>query len=102
MKRALILDIFGDRMVLSMERFFARADTAFLLADVSKTERDFGWSLKINFTELDNNMVDADLEKHKLKSPGKGTTILLIKNIQWRNNNQMCTLKWMRCDKFVP
>ncbi len=93
MKRVHILNIFGDRMVLSPGTIRCACDTAFLFADASKTERDFGWSLKIDFNELDNHMVDADLEKHSLKSPGKGTTILLSKDIQWRNNNQMCTLK---------
>ncbi len=102
MKRALILDIFQDRMVLSRGTFFAPADTAFLPADASKTERDFGCSHKIKFNELADNMVDADLEKHRLKSPGKSSTILLSKNIQWRNNNLMCTLRSIGCDKVVP
>jgi GDPmannose 4,6-dehydratase len=56
--------------VLQDQRFFRPADIAALVGDASKARAELGWKPQVNFQQLIEMMVDADLQKeeHKLGS----------------------------------
>jgi GDPmannose 4,6-dehydratase len=51
-------------------RYFRPAEVDFLMADASKARRLLGWEPTVNFQELVQIMVDADLQQVKLKLEG--------------------------------
>ncbi len=57
-------------------RYFRPTEVNYLLADASLAKEKLGWKPKICFNELVRIMVDADLEKMGLSSPGDGRKIL--------------------------
>lgn len=57
-------------------RYFRPTEVDYLLADPSRAKRSLGWQAKVCFRELVRIMVDADLEKMGLTSPGEGRRIL--------------------------
>ncbi len=57
-------------------RYFRPTEVDYLLGDSSRAQRLLGWQPKVCFRDLVRIMVDADLEKMNLKSPGEGCRIL--------------------------
>jgi GDPmannose 4,6-dehydratase len=57
-------------------RYFRPTEVDYLLSDPSQANEKLGWRPKVRFHELVRIMVDADLEKMGLKSPGEGHRIL--------------------------
>jgi GDPmannose 4,6-dehydratase len=58
--------------VLQDPRFFRPADISILLGDASKAQAELGWKPQVDFRQLIEMMVDADLENEKRKSnPGE-------------------------------
>ena len=57
-------------------RYFRPTEVDFLMADASYARSELCWSPRIGFKELVRIMVDADLQKMNLASPGEGRKIL--------------------------
>jgi GDPmannose 4,6-dehydratase len=57
-------------------RYFRPTEVDYLMADASQAERELDWRAKVCFRDLVRIMVDADLEKVGLESPGEGQKIL--------------------------
>jgi GDPmannose 4,6-dehydratase len=57
-------------------RYFRPTEVSYLLADAALASQKLGWRPRVRFHELVRIMVDADLEKMGLASPGEGRTIL--------------------------
>jgi GDPmannose 4,6-dehydratase len=55
------------------------------MGDARLAKEELGWSAKIAFPELVRIMVDADLEKMGLTSPGKGRAILEKNFASWHH-----------------
>ncbi len=51
----------GNEVIAVDPRYFRPTEVDLLLGDASKAKRQLGWSPKVNFTELVEMMVDADL-----------------------------------------
>lgn len=64
-------------------RYFRPTEVDYLLGDASRAEDLLGWRPKICFSDLVRIMVDADLEKLGLSSPGDGRKILEAKFDGW-------------------
>jgi GDPmannose 4,6-dehydratase len=64
-------------------RYFRPLEVEALLADASKSQAELGWTPKVTFRELVRIMVDADLERAGLPSPGEGRCILREKFGDW-------------------
>jgi GDPmannose 4,6-dehydratase len=64
-------------------RYFRPTEVDYLLGDASRAENLLGWKPKVCFRDLVRIMVDADLEKVGLTSPGEGRTILQNKFDGW-------------------
>jgi GDPmannose 4,6-dehydratase len=54
--------------VLQDPRFFRPADISILLGDAGKAQAELGWKPQVDFRQLIEMMVDADLENEKRKS----------------------------------
>jgi GDPmannose 4,6-dehydratase len=57
-------------------RYYRPTEVDYLLADASRARRELNWQPRVCFHELVRIMVDADLEKIGLASPGDGQRIL--------------------------
>lgn len=57
-------------------RYFRPLDVENLVCDLDETIKKLNWKPKITFEELVKIMVDADMEKIGLESPGEGNEIL--------------------------
>lgn len=57
-------------------RYFRPTEVDYLLADASRAEKELNWRPKICFRDLVRIMIDADLEKMGLTSPGEGQKII--------------------------
>jgi len=57
-------------------KYFRPTEVDYLLADASNAAARLGWRPRVRFHELVRIMVDADLEKMGLPSPGEGRKIL--------------------------
>lgn len=64
-------------------RYFRPLEVEALLADASKSQAELEWTPKVTFRELARIMVDADLERAGLPSPGEGRCILREKFGDW-------------------
>jgi GDPmannose 4,6-dehydratase len=51
--------------VVQDERFFRPAEVDLLVADPSKARRDLGWAPRVDFRQLVEMMVEADLARHR-------------------------------------
>jgi len=76
----------GDVLVEIDPRYFRPAEVDHLLADASRAKEKLGWQPKVTFKELVKIMVDADMERKGLNSPGEGKKILQDKQIHWTTN----------------
>ena len=57
-------------------RYFRPTEVDYLLGDASRAKQELGWQPKVCFRDLVRIMVDADLEKMGLPSPGDGRRVL--------------------------
>ncbi len=57
-------------------RYFRPTEVNYLLADTRLAAEKFGWQPRVCFHELVRIMIDADMEKMGLTSPGEGRKIL--------------------------
>jgi GDPmannose 4,6-dehydratase len=64
-------------------RYFRPLEVEALLADTTKASTTLGWTPRVTFPELVRIMVDADLERAGLPSPGEGRGILREKFGNW-------------------
>lgn len=64
-------------------RYFRPTEVDYLLADPSRSARELDWKPKVNFQELVRIMVDADMERLGLPSPGEGRKVLEEKFGNW-------------------
>jgi GDPmannose 4,6-dehydratase len=55
--------------VVQHQRFFRPADVSVLVGDATKARENLGWKPTVNFQQLIEMMVDADLENEK-RNPG--------------------------------
>ena len=55
----------GDPYVVQDERFFRPADVSLLIGDATKAHARLGWKPRVDFQQLIEMMVDADLENEK-------------------------------------
>lgn len=72
--------------VVQDERFFRPADVSDLIGDASKARAKLGWYPKVDFQQLIEMMVDADLENEK-RNPGpaeSGALASLRVGDEWR------------------
>jgi GDPmannose 4,6-dehydratase len=65
------------------QKYYRPTEVDELLADASKARNGLGWTPKVKFRELVRIMVDHDLEKAGLKSPGEGSKILNELGLTW-------------------
>ena len=65
------------------EKYYRPTEVDELLADASKARTKLGWTPKVKFRELVRIMVDYDLEKAGLPSPGEGKLILAELGMTW-------------------
>mgnify|MGYP001144207520 CR=1 FL=1 len=70
----LILDY--QRYVAIDPRYFRPTEVDFLQADPARAQKILGWEPRVFFKYLVRIMVDADLERIGLESPGEGAKIL--------------------------
>ena len=50
------------------QKFMRPAEVDLLVADPSKAKRVLGWTPRVHFRELVRMMVDADLERHRVRA----------------------------------
>ena len=62
-------------MIEIEERYFRPAEVDFLRADNTKARRELQWEPRILFDELVEIMVDYDMDKAGLISPGRGIIV---------------------------
>jgi GDPmannose 4,6-dehydratase len=67
------------------ERYKRPLEVDTLIADTNKAREKLGWAPRIGFKDLVAIMVDADLERAGLKSPGAGKTVLEKKFSHWNH-----------------
>lgn len=65
------------------KRYFRPTEVDYLMADYRKAQRVIGWEPRVMFRDLVRVMVDADLEKLGLESPGEGRRILEDHHGEW-------------------
>lgn len=64
-------------------RYFRPLEVEELIADTAASRAALGWTSRVSFPELVRIMVDADLERMGLESPGEGQRILRNKFDSW-------------------
>ncbi len=57
-------------------RYFRPTEVDYLLADASRSHDVLGWAPRVRFHDLVRIMIDADMERLGLESPGEGRKIL--------------------------
>jgi GDPmannose 4,6-dehydratase len=67
-------------------KYFRPTEVDYLQADISKAQKELGWTPKITFHDLVKIMVDADMKLLGLKPPDQGAKILKEKGIHWTEN----------------
>ena len=60
-------------------RYYRPLDVEHLICDTKKTTNKLDWKPKINFNELIKIMIDSDMQKIGLESPGEGDQIITKK-----------------------
>jgi GDPmannose 4,6-dehydratase len=74
-------------------RYFRPTEVDFLQADPSLARQVLNWEPRVFFTDLVHLMVDADLERLGLESPGEGRRILSAHHGKWHQwDDQMITM----------
>ncbi len=71
-------------------RYFRPTEVDYLLADPAHSREELNWSPRVRFHELVRIMIDADMERLGLESPGEGRQIL-----------ENCFGGWHRWDQQV-
>ena len=73
------VDLDWEKYVKIDPRYFRPTEVEELVADSAKASKVLGWRPEIGFEELVKIMVDADMRKMGLNSPGEGDKILQVK-----------------------
>ncbi len=79
-------------------RYFRPLEVEELIADTAKSRAALGWTSTVSFPELVRIMVDADLERAGLESPGEGRRILQDKFDSWLRWNDEVKTPLQRMD----
>jgi GDPmannose 4,6-dehydratase len=64
-------------------RYFRPTEVDYLLADPCRAQVELDWQPRIHFPDLVRIMVDADMERLGLESPGEGRCILVQQHGLW-------------------
>jgi len=72
-------------------KYFRPIEVDNLIADYSKARKILKWEPRIKFKELIKIMVDYDIEKIGLSSPGEGKKILQTNSLDWSNDFSIIT-----------
>lgn len=67
-------------------RYFRPTEVDCLQADATKAREKLGWVPKVRFKDLVRIMVDADLERNGIESPGEGRRRLVDLGLTWTDN----------------
>lgn len=67
-------------------KYFRPTEVDYLEADISKAQRELGWTPQVTFRELVRIMVDADLQCAGVQHPNESDAILKKKGIHWTEN----------------
>jgi GDPmannose 4,6-dehydratase len=62
------VDLDYQRFVVQDPKYFRPAEVDLLVGDASKARRQLGWEPKVTFDSLVRMMVDADLERHRVRA----------------------------------
>jgi GDPmannose 4,6-dehydratase len=76
----------GDVLIEIDPRYFRPTEVDFLLADISKAEKQLDWHPRITFSELVKVMVDYDLKVAGLESKDEGLQACLSKGFQYTDH----------------
>lgn len=77
----------GDAVIKIDPYYFRPTEVDYLLADISKAQKILKWEPRVKFEELVRIMVDYDLERIGLPSPGEGKKTLENKGFGWTTNS---------------
>jgi GDPmannose 4,6-dehydratase len=56
-----------EQYVVQDPRFFRPAEVDLLVADPSNADKRLGWATKVSFEQLVHMMVDADIERQRVR-----------------------------------
>ena len=73
----------GDTLIEIDTRYFRPTEVDFLRADITKAQKELGWTPKVTFQELVKIMVDSDRGRVGLKLVGESEKMLKQKGIDW-------------------
>ena len=73
----------GQTIILIDPKYFRPTEVDILCADISKAKQKLQWEPKVSFSELVKLMIDHDLEKVKVPSPGLGKKIIGNNGYAW-------------------
>jgi len=73
----------GSVLIEIDPNYFRPTEVDFLQADISKAQKQLGWSPKVKFSELVEIMTDFDLQSHGLPAPMRGIESIRMKGIDW-------------------
>jgi len=73
----------GQTIILIDPKYFRPTEVDILCADISKAKEKLNWQPRVQFSDLVKLMIDHDLEKVNLQSPGLGKKILGENGYGW-------------------
>jgi len=73
----------GQTIILIDPKYFRPTEVDILCADISKAKQKLQWEPKVSFNDLVKLMIDHDLEKVNVPSPGLGKKILGHNGYGW-------------------
>ena len=73
----------GQTIILIDPKYFRPTEVDILCADLSKAREKLNWEPKVNFSDLVKLMLDHDLDKINIASPGLGKKILDENGYGW-------------------
>jgi GDPmannose 4,6-dehydratase len=76
----------GQTIILIDPKYFRPTEVDILCADISKAKEKPHWEPKVNFNDLVKLMINHDLEKVNVPSPGLGMNILEQNGYDWTNH----------------
>lgn len=77
----------GDILIEIDPKYFRPTEVEHLQADITKAQKELGWSPRITFEELVMIMVDYDMKLLNLGVPGKGFEICLRRGFGYTNHD---------------
>jgi len=73
----------GQTIILIDQKYFRPTEVDILCADISKAREKLKWDAKVSFNDLVRLMIDHDLDKINIPSPGMGKKILGESGYGW-------------------